>query len=388
MFRSRHARLRQSDAHPRTARARIRSVEAIPLRTSFQHEFRFGATNRKTSENVIVRITTEDGVIGYGEACPVAAFTTETQGAVVSLVERLARDLLVGHDPMQQQSLISKLAPHMAGCPFTLAAIDMALWDVAGKVLDVSASTLLGGRFRDRVALAGSVGWDEGNVMAAMALAQMEHGYDHLKLYVGRGTLKCDLHRIETVRRHIGPAVKFMIDVNGGWSVRDSLAALPTLRALGVVLLEQPIAASDSLGQQEFLRESDIDIAADEAIFGPADVAYVSRLRMAHVVNLGVSKLGGLLRARESAAVACSMGLRVMVGSVLEMGIGTAAGLHMAAAIPDLAYPSYLVGPMKYAQDVSWPAFRVTNGCAEVPTGPGLGVLIDTGAIEALDLRR
>ena len=82
------------------------------------------------------------------------------------------------------------------------------------------------------------------------------------------------------------------------------------------------------------------------------------------------------------------MGLRIMVGSVLEMGIATAAGLHMAAAIPDLAYPSYLVGPLKYTQAVTWPAFGVTDGYTDVPTGPGLGVLVDTDAIEALDLRR
>jgi muconate cycloisomerase len=363
-------------------------VEAIPLRTSFQHEFRFGTTNRKKSQNVIVRIMTEDGIAGYGEACPVAAFTTETQRAIVTLVEQLAGDLLVGHDPMQQQLLIGELEPHVTGCPFTLAAIDMALWDVVGKVLDVSASTLLGGRLRDRIPLAGSVGWNDGDVMAAVALAQLEQGYDHLKLYVGRGSLTCDLRRIETVRRTVGPAVKFLIDVNGGWSVRDSVAALPALRDLGVVLVEQPIAASDSLGQQEFLRESDIDVAADEGVFEPADVASVGRLRLAHLVNLGVSKLGGLFHARECAAVARSAGLRVIVGSVLEMGIGTAAGLHLAAAMPDLAYPSYLVGPTKYTQDISSPAFVVTNGSVKVPDGPGLGVVIDTGAIEAMDLRR
>lgn len=112
---------------------------------------------------------------------------------MVSLVERVAGDLLMGHDAMQQELLLGKLAPHVVGCPFTLAKYTWH-WDIAGTVLDVSASALLGGRFRDRVALAGSVGWNERTVMAAMALAQMEHGYDHLKLYVGRGTMKSDLH--------------------------------------------------------------------------------------------------------------------------------------------------------------------------------------------------
>lgn len=306
----------------------------------------------------------------------------------MTLVNQLSSELLLGRDPMQLQPLVRRIGPHLSGCPFTLAAVDIALWDIAGKVLDVPVSVLLGGRFRNRIALCRSVGWGSGDHMAAAALAQIEdHAYEYLKLYVGRDPLECDLGRAETVRSQVGHRVKFLLDVNGGWSVQDIVAALPRLRELGVDLIEQPIAAWDHAGQQELFRDTDIDVVADEAAFDYADTTCIARLCTAHVVNLGLSKLGGLLRARECEIVARSNGVRVMIGSVLEMGIATAAGLHLAAAVPHLAYPSYLVGPMQYTQDISWPTLSVKEGFADVPAGPGLGIEIDTDAVTALDLR-
>jgi muconate cycloisomerase len=178
-----------------------------------------------------------------------------------------------------------------------------------------------------------------------------------------------------------------MLDVNGLWSLSACLEALPVLSEQGVVLLEQPVSASDEVAQARIVQASSIDIAADESVFGPADVARIGRLRTATVINLGLSKMGGILRARESEIVARASALDLTVGSVLELGVATAAGLHLAAAVEHLAYPSYLVGPLKYEQEITWPKFIVKDGRVQVPDGPGLGVEMDADLIASLDLR-
>jgi L-alanine-DL-glutamate epimerase-like enolase superfamily enzyme len=366
----------------------IRDIEAIPLRIGFRETFRFGTIDRKQSQNVVLVITTSDGVVGYGEACPVPAFTAETQESIVALVEQRVKPLLVGEDPLRHRPLVRRLERVLFGCPFTLTAIDIALWDLAGKLLSLPISTLLGGRFRERIEMHGSVGWDDPAAMVDTAHAQRALGYGALKLYAGRGTVGGDLGRIEAVREAVGPDVGLLLDVNGQWSVSQCLNALPRLAELGVVLLEQPLAASDELGQAEVVRASGVDICADESIYTAADVARIGRQRTARVINLGLSKLGGLLRAGECETVARSVGLGITVGSVLELGIASTAGLHLAAAVQDLTYPSYLIGPLKYERQITSPELRVEDGEVAVPTGPGLGVEVDVDLLAALDLRR
>jgi len=366
----------------------IHSIEAIPLRISFKRLFQFGLIDRKASQNVILKVRTENGLVGYGEACPVPAFTAETQLSIVDNLNQRVAPLLLGRNALDREPLIRLLERHISHCPFTLAAVDLALWDLAGKAANMPITSLLGGSFRDRLTVHGSVGWDTVETMIETAQSQVEAGYTTLKLYAGRGTLVEDLKRLEAVRSAIPDHVQLLLDINGLWNTTDCLKALPHLIALSVVLVEQPLPAWDKDGQQEVVRKSSIDIAADEAVYLPTDVIEISRRQTARVINIGLSKLGGLLRARECATIARSSGLKVMVGSVLELGIATAGGLHLAASLQDLAYPSYLVGPLKYECDIVREPIIVSNGQITVPTSPGLGITVDEEALRAFDGRQ
>lgn len=367
---------------------KIQAIEAIPLRVGFKQLFQFGVVDRQASQNVILKLITDDGLIGYGEACPVPAFTAETQHSIVETLEQRVAPLLNGRDPLDREPLLRLLERHLPHSPFTRTAVDIALWDLAGKVAGQPISVLLGGRYRDQVAMHGSVGWGAAATMVETALEQVALGYHTLKLYAGRGTLSEDLQRLTAVRAAVPADIRFLLDINGQWSVSDCRQALPILADLGVVLVEQPLPAWNRQGQAEVARTSPIDIAADEAVYSPPDVVTVGQQQLAQVINLGLSKLGGLLRSRECATVARALGLRVMVGSVLELGIASTAGLHLAASLPALAYPSYLVGPLKYEQDIVQPPITVTDGQMTVPTGPGLGLTIDEDALQALDARQ
>jgi L-alanine-DL-glutamate epimerase-like enolase superfamily enzyme len=366
---------------------KITSVEAIPLAASFKEVFRFGTTDRSTSPNVVVRIATEDGAVGYGEACPVPAFTAETQASVVELVETRVAPTLVGRDASQRVPRLADLARVLRFAPFTVAAVDTALLDLLGRHAGVPVSNLLGGAFRDRVEVHGSVTWDEDPARVAESALEQRETYRWLKLYAGRGAIDADLDRLQAVRDSVGPDARLMVDINGMWGPSDAIRALDRVRAIGLELLEQPLPPGAEPFQRDLVARLSLDVAADESVRSAADAARVVRERTATVVNVGMSKLGGPTAALQAAQFAAAGGVGVMVGSVIEMGIATAMGLHLAAVLPHLAYPSYLMGPLKYREQITAEQITVVDAHVEVPSGPGLGIEVDEDALHHLDAR-
>lgn len=364
---------------------RITDVTAVPTGVRFAETFSFGSTDRREPYNVLVEVRTDSGAAGVGEACPVPAFTAESPQTVVDLVRERVAPVLVGADPRRRRGLLAEVAAVTAQAPFTRTAVDLALWDLAGTILGVPVSQLLGGAVREWVPQHGSVGLGSPDQMVVTARRQLEQGYRTLKLYAGREEPATDLARLAEVRAAVGESVDFLVDVNGRWDQRTALWAVPRLVDLGVVLLEQPLPAADLSGMAAVTArctDTPMRVMADEAVYRPADVATLAAHGAAHVVNIGLSKLGGLTAAYECAVVAAACGLQVAVGSVLELGVASAAGLHLAACLPELAAPSYLVGPLKYERQVTEPPLLLRDAAIAVPTGPGLGVRVPdlTGA--------
>jgi len=366
----------------------IRAVEAIPIAASFKQVFRFGTTDRSSSPNVIVRITSDEGVAGYGEACPVPAFTSETQASIVELVETRVAPLLVGRDAAERVPLLADLARALRFAPFTTAAVDTALLDLIGKQMGLSVSRLLGGAFRTRVEVHGSVTWDEDPARIVAAAVEQQATYRCLKLYAGRGDLDGDLDRLQAVRDAVGPETRLIVDINGMWTPSDLTRALGRVCEIGVELLEQPLPLEAEPFQRDLVARLEIDVAADESVRSVADAARVVRERAATVVNVGLSKIGGPTAALQAAQIAGAGGLGVIVGSVIEMGVATAMGLQLAAALPRLAYPSYLMGPLKYREQITTEQIAIVDSHVTVPSGPGLGIEIDEEALAHLDVRR
>lgn len=359
---------------------KITKVEAIPLAVSFKEVFRFGTTDRTTSPNVLVRIESDEGIVGWGEACPVPAFTSETQASVVELVEARVAPTLIGRDPLARAPRLADLATVLRFAPFTTAAVDTALLDLAGRALGVPVSTLLGGAFRERIEVHGSVGWDEDPGRMVETALEQRATYRWLKLYAGRGEIDADLDRLQAVRDAVGPDTRLMVDINGMWTPSDVVRALQRAPEVGLELLEQPLPPGAEPAMRDLVARMAIDVAADESVRSVADAAIVARDRTATVINVGASKIGGPTAAFAAARIAAANGLGVMVGSVIELGVATAMGLHLAAALPELAYPSYLMGPLKYREQVTTEQVQVVDGCVAVPSGPGLGVEVQVQA--------
>jgi L-alanine-DL-glutamate epimerase-like enolase superfamily enzyme len=370
---------------------RIARVEAVPLDARLKTPFRFGNVVRTTSANVLVRIVDDDGLVGYGEACPVPQLTAETQESVVALIEQRIAPELVGEDALQWRPLLGRVAKRLFQASFTQAAVDMALLDLAGKALGVPVYELLGGRHRDAIEVHGSVGWDADPERVADTAEQQTPDFRWLKLYAGTGTLEEDLERIAAVRRRVGDGHPFLLDVNGLWTPPQAIAAAAVLRELGVAAVEQPVAAADDAGQARvaavYAEQHGIGVIADERVRSAADAHTVAVAGAAQCVNVGVSKRGGIVAAFDAATTARSAFLATSVGSVVELGVATAAGLQLAAALPDVAYPSYLVGSRKYVRQITVAPLQVVDSALVIDTAPGLGVEVDEEAVAAMDLR-
>ena len=365
----------------------IDSIEAIPLAAKFTNTFRFGTTDRSTSPNVVVIIRTDDGNVGYGEAVPVPAFTSETQKSIVELVETRIAPVLVGRNPFDRQPLLADLHKVLRFAPFTIAALDTALHDLQGRSLGVPVHALLGGSFRDATPVHGSVGWDEEIAPMVELATEQAKTYRSLKLYAGRGEVDRDLDRLQAIREAVGPDIELFVDVNTMWTPSDLVRALPRVHEIGLRGLEQPLPIQAPELQNQIMAGHAIDIIADEAVRTVADAARVAQQHSATVMNVGHSKLGGLTAAVQAAQVAQAHGIGVHVGSVIEMGIAAAAGLHLAASLPKLSYPSYLMGPLKYAQQITAEQIEIVDSAIAIPTGPGLGVTVDEAQLRELDAR-
>jgi L-alanine-DL-glutamate epimerase-like enolase superfamily enzyme len=283
----------------------------------------------------------------------------------VELVETRVAPTLVGRDALQRVPRLAELARVLRFAPFTVAAV--VLLDLLGRRAGVPAATLLGGSFRDRVEVHGSVTWDEDPARVVESALEQRETYRWLKLYAGRAA-----HG--RPQRHVG-------------APSDVIRALDRTRAIRLELLEQPLPLGAEPFQRELVARLAIDVAADESVRGVADASRVVSERTATVINVGMSKLGGPTAALQAAQVAAAGGVGVMVGGVIEMGIAAAMGLHLAAALPHLAYPSYLMSPLKYREQITAEQITVVDAHVAVPTGPGLGIEVDESALRHLDAR-
>lgn len=371
---------------------KIQSVEAIPLLARLSQPFQFARIVRTVSSNVVVRMETECGLVGWGEACPVPQLTAETQRSIVEVITERIAPALVGQDPTRRGPLSAEIAATSHRIKFAMAAVDTALLDLTGKIAGLPVAELLGGRFRDFVEVHGSVGWEEDPRDVADNAARSAQRFRWLKFYAGRDTVDKDLQRIEAARDMVGDGHPFLVDVNGLWSVTDVARAAPRLRGAGVHLVEQPVTPQDHAGNATACRilthEHGIDVAADESVRCSQDVVAVAQASAASVINIGLSKLGGLTPALDAARTARAFGLQVMVGGVVELGLANAAGLHLAALMPEVAAPAYLMGPLKYDRQITAPMIEPVDSTLAVPSAAGLGIEVDETAIKELDARR
>jgi L-alanine-DL-glutamate epimerase-like enolase superfamily enzyme len=283
--------------------------------------------------HVIVEVGSATGPVGLGEASPLPDFTGETASTILQVLREVYLDALVGRDPTQLASIAADLEALLPGNPSARAAIDLALHDLAGRLLDVPTSALLGGARRPSVHLARAVGIGPTNEVVALAERHVAAGFRTLKLKVGRDPRQ-DVERVRAVRGAVGPDVRVRIDANQGYDAATAIWVLRRLEDCRLDYIEQPLARWDHAGMAHVRRATGMRLLADEALHTPQDALALIRAEAADLFALKFIKTAGLVRARQIAAIGEAAGIDCVVISTFETQIGAAAGLHLALSLP------------------------------------------------------
>jgi muconate cycloisomerase len=342
---------------------------------------------------VLVRIADEVGHIGLGEASVTSVWSGETQTGAIAMIREVLAPLVVGADPFDSEWISRRMEKAAFANSFARAALEMALLDLQGQILNVPVYKLLGGRDRpssaepsvrlqyvlggDRgIRLKFVVGAVEPALAAERARAMVTRGWRAIKVKVGKNP-SADLDRLKAVRDAIGPDVFLSVDANGGYTVDQAIWAARQFEKVEVALFEQPTRRGDHLAMAEVRARSNIPIMADESVFTGQDVLDIVRHRAADVLSLYPGKHGGIRNTLALARMAEAAGVVCTIGSNLEREVATAAMAHVAISAPNIVcerFPGDLIGPIYFDRSLTQTPLRYQADRLFVPEGPGLGV--------------
>ncbi len=368
------------DARASAKKIKITGVEIflfdIPITSPF-----ITAIGTMTAVNdLLIRIHTDQGLVGLGEACPFAPITGETQATNAAAAATI-RDMIVGKDPLAIDALLREIGQFIHSNPSAVAAFDMALLDILGKVAGLPLFRLLGGNknvFETDI----TTGLDTLEKMTAEAKGYADRGYKTLKVKVGLDPDE-DYANVAAIRAAVGPKLAIHIDANQGWTVAQAVYGLRKMAPLAIEFCEQPVLASDTAGLKAVRSESPIAIMADEALFGPVDAIKLIRAEACDSFNIKVMKAGGLLNSIRIAHIADAANIRCMVGCMFESRLALTAAAHVVASQANIVYAD-LDGNNEHAIDPITGGITVNAGTLTLPETPGLGCDVDPAFVRKL----
>lgn len=350
------------------------AVVEIPLKTTWE-TFLYSTAVRA---HAVVQITTEDGIKGYGEASPAPAFMGESAYTLETVINRYLGPAVIGQSVFDISQINDRMDLTIDANTAAKAAVDIAVHDAAGKALKVPVYVLLGGRKREKLELAWSVGLKDFEESVQEAKDRMKQGFKVMKVKVGRDIVK-DAALVKRLREDFGPDVPLRMDANQGFTPADALLLLDRVKEYEPECFEQPCRKWDLDGMARVRRNPySIPVMADESISSLHDARNVIMAGAADLFNIKVGKVGGLYRACQIAALVEASNYKAGAGSNLELGIGEAASVHFLTSQAALCLPSdALCGTELHSGNVVVSPMRMKDGVLVCPDTPGLGVEVD-----------
>lgn len=357
---------------------KITAIEAIKTSLVVNPKFAIvsAAGTHPESHYLIVRIETDEGAEGFGEATLAPVWSGETQEGAAAAIRNIFLPVLAGQDPRNVRALAAAMDRVLIGNPFTKAAVEMALLDLSAKVLKTRVCNLLGGvQRKEAIPLKFSIGAFSPAEAARVARHAANLGLRAVKVKVGLN-LKTDLERVSAVRSELGEDYSIAVDANAGWTESEATLALAGLEKLNVNAFEQPLRRGDFRGCARLRAKTHIPIMLDESIFTMHDAMEAIRTDCCDLISIYPGKNGGILRSLGIAEMVQAADLKCIIGSNLEMDLGAAAMLQLAVAMPALCetVAHDIIGPLYYTEHLTSHPIRYKEGCALLPEGMGLGV--------------
>ena len=333
-----------------------------------------------TSENVLVRLEAEGGLVGWGEAPAAPTMTGETAVRILASI-RYLEPAVVGRNLDDAAAIVDAMDARLYGNESAKSAIEMALLDLVGKARDMPLVEMLGGARRERFPVIWVLGHGETRADIDDGQQKLQAGFRSFKLKVGVNAIAPDAERACRVRDALGDMIVLSADANQAWTVPEAVDFVRGAEDARLDFVEQPVKGTDLAGMARVAEATASPIAADEGLHGIIDIARHHAAGAAQGGSLKLIKFGGLERTRHAAELSAELRMKVnLAGKIAESSIATAAILHLAAAVPQIDW-GLSVTNQYLAADVARNPIAVADGHAGLPTGPGLGVEVDEDAV-------
>ncbi|WP_170549106.1 enolase C-terminal domain-like protein [Ruegeria atlantica] len=323
-------------------------------------------------EIVILRLTSEGGSEGFGEASPWSVFTG-TPEATYAALDRYIRPLVVGSRVADRAGIMAKAAYAVAHCTEAKAALETALLDLTGRISGVPVWALMGGKCRDSIPLSCSIANPDFAQDIALLEQLREDGVRIVKLKTGFKDHAFDIMRLEHLAQHC-PEFSVRVDYNQGLSIEDAPAQVRDVAQFKPDFIEQPVRAHHYGMMAKLRGQIDLPLLADESVFGPEDMERAAREGICDGVSVKIMKSGGLSRGQIVARIAAAHGLSAYGGDMFEAGLAHLAGTQMIAATPEIKLGcEFYQASYFLKEDILEDPFVVQNGQVIVPDMPGIG---------------
>jgi L-alanine-DL-glutamate epimerase-like enolase superfamily enzyme len=359
---------------------KIKRIEPIAVSLPLSKPIKMAAVELRAADNVLVRLETDRGVIGWGEAASAPTMTGETIESMLAAIRYLA-PTLEGVPLEDIADITVRMDRALYGNHGAKSAIEIALHDALGKALAKPVFELLGGKRRDRIPMLRMIAASDPAADIAEARRCKAEGYVAFKVKVGTGEPRKDAERTRLVCAELGRDVLISADANQGWSVEQALQYVHAIESSGLDFFEQPVRGEDLAGMARVAAASTVPIGCDEGVHSTEDLRRHHAVRAASGASLKAVKLGGLEPVCAAARLCDELGMKINIaGKIAESGIATASVLHLAAALPNLEWGVSATSPY-LAEDILARPLEFSRGHAMVPSGAGLGIEVDEARV-------
>ena len=361
----------------------IKSVEIFKSPIPLKEPFIISLGILTHAENVVIKITTEEGIIGHGECSPFMSINGESMETCFVVAQYLAKAIKV-RNPLDIAGCTQAMDKIIYANSSVKSAFDMALYDIASRHADTPLYQFLGGTNTKELVTDYTVSIDAPAKMAADAAKIKANGFQVIKVKLGQ-TRELDVERIRSIREAVGMEIPVRIDANQGWQASEALDILNDLAPLNIQHCEEPIARWNFMELPRIRRQSPIPIMADESCCDHHDAKRLIDMNACDLMNVKLGKSGGIFKALKIMKLAESAGIKIQIGGFLESRLAFTAAAHLALASNPVVYCDFDT-PLMFIEDPVTGGINYNNkGVVSVPDTPGLGATMDKAYLQSLE---
>ncbi|AZN65790.1 MAG: muconate/chloromuconate family cycloisomerase [Acinetobacter sp.] len=364
-----------------------KTIETLLVEIPTIRPHKMAVATMQTQTLVLVKISTDDGFIGWGEATTIGGlgYGEESPESVKTNIETYFAPLLKTFKDVNVAQIMQVINRNINGNRFAKCAIQTALLDIQAQRLGLPLSEVLGGRLRDSIPVLWVLasGNTEKDILEAQKMIASKR-HNVFKLKIGSRPVEQDVEHVLAIKKALGDDISIRVDVNRAWSELTAIKGIQMLQDGGIDLIEQPCAIHNIDAMERLTRKFDIAIMADESLMGPQSAYELAKRNAASVFAVKVAQSSGLLEGCEVGKIANLAGIDLYGGTMLEGSVGTVASAHVFSTFSNLAYGTELFGPLLLTEEILKTPLKYENFELQIPTGLGLGIELDENKIDNL----